>query len=134
MTRGKRRLFVFCLSNCKRDFCLKKCRYPSEYLHYNISFFIMSNTYFVLCYMLFEHTLFWDTFIVFSLPLTCSGINYFTFDMSGCSLGRITVNVLPTPCVLSAIIFPPCACTIAFAMVSPIPAPPVRRFLDLSVL
>ena len=44
-----------------------------------------------------------------------------------------TVNLLPLPGSLSQEIVPPWACTMALAMESPMPVPPVFRALDLSV-
>ena len=44
--------------------------------------------------------------------------------------GKDTVKQLPLPGLLCARIVPPCAATILWALVSPMPVPPVRRSRD----
>ena len=55
---------------------------------------------------------------------------YFIFSHS---FGILTMKQLPSPDLLSTITNPPCAITMDFAIVSPIPAPPDLRFREFSV-
>ena len=59
-----------------------------------------------------------------SVRINKSGIYFF---------GNTTIKQLPQPFTLSTEIFPPCASTMAFTMVRPIPAPPVLRLRERSV-
>ncbi len=75
----------------------------------------------------------YDLFVV----IICRGCTTYIYSTVGKSIsistGNITIKLLPSPGSLSTHILPPWALTIAFVMVSPIPAPPVFLVLDLSV-
>lgn len=49
------------------------------------------------------------------------------------SIGKMTVNVLPSPTALSTVTRPPCSCAMCLTMASPRPVPPFARLRPLSM-